>query len=109
MLVEEDYKGYYKRFALTRTEFERRLGLMSGLRVNRDTKLPLRGAITLKPMVHWWYRQTYLDSEAFNMFFTDMSLGLPQSDVESGNLAYIDFESMQDSTLYKYMCKKFKN
>ena len=46
-------------------------------------------------MVHIWYQKAKVGGERWKTFFTDMEDGLPESDVESGNLAYIDYDRME--------------
>lgn len=87
ILVELDYKGCYERFALTEFEFKK---------YYPDTYKTLgcdEGSDTLKPLVHIWFKKTMTESEDWIKFFTDMSWGLPESDIESGNLAYIEPEN----------------
>lgn len=86
ILVELDYKGYYERFALTEFEFKE---------YYPDTYKTLgcdEGSDTIRPLVHIWFKKTTTGSEDWIKFFTDMSWGLPDSDVESGNIAYIEPE-----------------
>lgn len=97
ILVEMDYKGYYERFALTPEEFEKEFpetyqNFGPILEENSDT---------LKPMVHIWFQPCVVGDGAWEQHFTDMKYGLPESDIESGNLAYIDENQMQ--SLKKYM------
>ncbi len=93
ILVEIDYKGEYGRYALTPDEFDKEFGP----RLSEDMPTPGDDACTytFRPMVHAWYQMTEVGSDLWNAFFTDMSWGLPESDIESGNLAYIDEDMMQ--------------
>lgn len=87
ILVELDYKGNYERFALTEAEFKK---------FYPDTYKTLgcdEGSDTLRPLVHIWFKKTHTESEDWINFFTDMTWGLPESDIKNGNLAYIDPEN----------------
>lgn len=87
ILVELDYKGNYERFALTEAEFKR-------FYPNTYQTLGCEeGSDTLKPLVHIWFKKTRIGSANWINFFTDMAWGLPESDIENGNLAYIDPEN----------------
>lgn len=87
ILVELDYKGCYERFALTEAEFKR-FYPNTYQTLGRE-----EGSDTLKPLVHIWFKKTRIGSENWINFFTDMAWGLPESDIENGNLAYIDPEN----------------
>lgn len=111
ILVEMDYKGYYERFALTPEEFKEEFP---------DTyenfgPIEESNSDTLRPFVHIWFEPCVVGDELWNDFFTDMELGLPESDIESGNLAYIDKDQMQSLSKYLedisvYHCKaEFKH
>lgn len=85
ILVERDFKGSYERLALTREEFQNVFSAYPDMpppHVDGDT-------FTLKPLVHIWYRTAAVGDDAWAQFFTDMTIGLPESDIESGNHAYI--------------------
>lgn len=87
ILVELDYKGCYERFALTEAEFKR---------FYPNTYQTLwceEGSDTLKPLVYIWFKKTRIGSEDWVNFFTDMSWGLPESDIRHRNLAYVDTEN----------------
>lgn len=86
VLVEEDRKGYYKRYALTVREFADEFINLQPSEIWQSE--------TLKPCVHISYRLASVGDMEWKNFFKDMTYGLPESDVESGNLAYVDFESM---------------
>lgn len=92
VIVQLDYKGSYNRYALTLEEFKNEFEEL----LEEDMPYPSdRGeAYTLRPMVHVWYRLSEVESRYFEIFFTDMSYGLPASDAEDENLAYIDFDAM---------------
>lgn len=91
VLVEIDYKGDFKRYALTQEEFqqefEKRLEEMPAPDMKGQT-------FTFRPMVHIWYQQTEIGSELWNTFFTDMEFGMSKGDIENGNLAYVEMDSM---------------
>ena len=86
ILVERDYKGNYERFALTPDEFANEypepVKRASGIVLKADS-------YTISPMVHIWFSPCTVGDNDWNKFFTDMEWGLPESDIESGNLAYI--------------------
>lgn len=83
IIIEKDYKGYFIRYALTQKDFTRRFP---------DFPAPTRvwESDTLRPLVHISYTETELNSPLWKTFFTDMAWELPESDIESGNLAYVD-------------------
>lgn len=82
IIIEEDYKGFYERFALTHEDFADTFP---------DSPAPTRdwGSDTLRPLVHISYTETEIDSPLWKTFFTDMAWELPDSDIEKGNLAYV--------------------
>lgn len=91
ILVERDYKGTYERYALTPEEFKNEYP---------DTyeKLFITGESntdTIGPMVHIYFEPCVVGDDAWNTFFTDMTWGLPESDIASGNHAYIREDFMQ--------------
>ena len=88
VLIEQDYKGYYGRYALTPEEFAKEFKE----RLDEDMPEPCEEAdtYTLRPMVHIWYMLTEVHSEYWETFFTDMEWGLPESDIENDNLATVD-------------------
>lgn len=95
ILVERDYKGEYERYALTPEEFKeeypdvyKKCGPIEGI-----------NSVTLSPMIHITFERCTVGGEVWNNFFTDMKMGLPDSDIESGNLAYIRqdlFQSLKE-------------
>lgn len=99
VIVEMDYKGYYKRFALTWEEFIDDFGFTPGQ----------EESATLRPLVHIWYEEVQIGEEEWNRFFSDMAYGLPESDIENGNLAYIDFNEMHSKDLYEEIKKVAKD
>lgn len=96
ILVERDYKGEYERFALTPEEFEKEFPDT----VKHFGPIKEANSDTLYPLVHIWFCPTVVGSEEWNDFFTDMELGLPESDIESGNLAYIRKDFMRSLGQY---------
>ena len=111
-IVERDYKGEYERFALTHEEFEREFPStykQFGPFNKVVNTLQNDGALssfdcsdsdTLKPMVHIWFCSTTIDSEVWTTFFEDMAWGLPQSDIDSGNLATIRLDLFGELKMY---------
>ena len=98
VLVEMDYKGSFGRYALTQEEFQKEFGE----RLTEDMPAPdMEGqTFTFRPMVHAWYQMAEIGSEQWNTFFTDMEWGMSEGDIESGNLAYIDENSMKSLGVY---------
>lgn len=88
-LVERDYKGIFERFALTREQFIEEFEFEPS---ECDTE-------TLRPLVHIWYCETVVGSGMWNIFFTDMSYGLSDSDLESNNMASVRLDLMPDGEL----------
>lgn len=82
ILVERDYEGKYERFALTPDEFKVQFP---------ETFRPINqpNSDTISPLVHIWFAPCEVGDDTWNEFFTDMKVGLPNSDIESGNLATI--------------------
>lgn len=113
ILVEQDYKGCYERYALTpeefRNDFERFLDNMLP-----PTTITEGNIYTIRPGVHLWYQQTIIGSPEWDEFFTDMSSGLPDSDINDGNLAHVEYEYMNEligevrKTIYKHKHKENK-
>ena len=105
IIVEQDYKGYYGRFALTREEFADSYPETYKAFLN---ELDFGNTDTIKPLVHIWFKEVEIDGDEWNTFFTDMEEGLPDSDIESGNTAYIDGTEFGDmSDLYWQVIPKF--
>lgn len=106
ILVELDYKASYIRYALTFQEFFDRFKS----RLLEDMPCPeiASNAYTIRPLVHVWYKITTIGSPEWDEFFTDMSSGLPDSDINDGNLAYIEYDYMDklvtdvNNTVEKY-------
>lgn len=97
ILVEMDYKASYGRFALTPDEFEK---------IFPDTfktfgPIEESNSDTLKPMVHIWFAPCVVGDSTWERHFTNMEWGLPESDIDAGNSAYVDFSSM--NSLLKYV------
>ena len=85
ILVEMDYKGHYERFALTPEEFKEDFP-----ETYKDFgPIQESNSDTLKPLVHIWFEPCVVGDGSWELFFTDMEEGLPESDIESGNQAYI--------------------
>lgn len=100
ILVERDYKGQYERFALTPEEFENEFP---------DTyqnfgPIEESNTDTLRPLVHIWFAPCVVGDETWQRHFSDMEYGLPESDIEAGNLAYVREDMMQ--SLKKYLPEK---
>ena len=88
VIVEWDYKGEYFRYALTQEEFREEFGSLY-----REGMVPpynVAETYTIRPMVHVWYMTVNVKGHVWYEFFTDMQWGLPESDYQSGNEAYID-------------------
>lgn len=96
ILVEMDYKGYYERFALTPEEFKEEFPET----FEHFGPIVESNSDTLKPFVHIWFEPCVVGDASWDVFFTDMEAGLPESDIESGNLAYIDHNQMQSLSKY---------
>ena len=84
ILVEEDYKGEYSRFALTPHAFYLRYP-------SAPEATGVGDSHTLHVGVHIWYCSATVGGDDWHDFFTDMSWGLSEGDIEDGNLAYIDW------------------
>lgn len=87
ILVERDYKGEFERFALTPDEFKEQFGdfLSEGSDLTKEEP----GSFTVQHLVHIWYQPSDVGSEMWNRFFTDMTWGLSEGDIENKNFAYI--------------------
>ena len=96
ILVEMDYKGYYERFALTPEEFEKEFP------ETYERFGPIEGedSDTISSLVHIWFEPCVVGDGSWHRHFTYMACGLPESDIESGNLAYIDYNQMQSLSQY---------
>lgn len=93
VLIEVDYKGNYERFAMTRQQFSERY--KEYLDENMKEPSALSGnTYEFRPMVHMWYKSCDIGSSQWNDFFTDMSCGLSESDLESGNVAEVKEDLM---------------
>ena len=85
-IVELDYKGTYERFALTENDFKLEYPDTDIDRVREgDTD-------TIAPLVHIWAKEVTVGDNDWKDHFTDMENGLPDSDIENGNLAYVNFD-----------------
>ena len=89
VIVEENYKGYYKRYALTVEEFKERFPETVAA-FGEPTEESCSD--TIKPLVHIWYTLVDIESPLLELFFTDMLWGLSEGDIKSGNEAYIDID-----------------
>lgn len=90
IIIEIDDKGYYSRYALTIDEFKQEFQ-------NKDPDIPdpteNGDSYTLCPLVHMWYKIVEVGDNDWNTFFTDMLWGLPETDIETNNEAYIELSS----------------
>lgn len=85
-IVELDDKGTYERFALTISDFVLEFPDTDIDRMrDGDTD-------TLKPFTHIWAKAVTVGDDDWKAHFTNMEQGLPDSDIEDGNLAYINFD-----------------
>lgn len=93
VIVELDCKASYNRYALTLQEFYEEFET----RLKEDMPAPSEqaGSYTLRPMVHMWYKLVGIGNSYWKKFFTDMEDGLPEGDIQNGNLAHIDFENLR--------------
>ena len=92
ILVELDYKGVYERYVLTPEEFDREF---PGVLECNENQIIESGTYTIKPLVHIWYCPCKIGDKSWTSFFTYMEDGLPDSDVNSGNIAYVSIEKMR--------------
>lgn len=93
ILVERNYKGELERFALTTEEFKEEYCVYSP--VLARLSLETSGSFTLSPMVHIWYQPAEVGSDTWNRFFTDMTWGLSQGDLDNKNYAFIREDRMR--------------
>lgn len=93
VIVELDYKGSYNRYALTLQEFIDEFDEL----IQKDMPRPTEqgDSYTLRPLVHMWYKLVEIGNSYWKKFFTDMAFELPESDIEKGNLAHLDFENLK--------------
>lgn len=89
VLVELDYKGSYQRFALLPEEFAEAFPELWD-ELYRTLDNVDSDSYTIRPLVHIWYRVAKVNDVRWDTFFSDMEDGLPESDVESDNLAIVD-------------------
>lgn len=94
IIIEEDYKGSYKRFALTKEEFLNAYG-RDIFENNMQPPSESGQSHTLKPMVHIWYKTVDVGDSDWMAFFTDMTWGLSETDEENNEQAYIDYDACQ--------------
>ena len=84
-IVELDDSGNYERFALTESDFKLEYPDTDIDRMrDGDTD-------TLKPFTHIWAKEVTIGDDDWKAHFTDMEQGLPDSDIENGNLAYVNY------------------
>lgn len=98
VIVEEDYKGYFKRYALTIEEFKERFPKTVAT-LGEPTEESCSD--TIRPLVHIWYMLVAVDSDMWKTFFTDMLCGLSDGDIEANNEAYVDIDEC--NSLKKYV------
>lgn len=98
VLAERDYKGQYERFALTCEEFRERYPECFAEAAVEE------GTITIKPLVHLYYKRTVIGGKEWEEFFTDMKAGISDSDINRGNIAYIRSDLAGDlkNIIYRY-------
>lgn len=96
ILVEMDYKGYYERFALTPDEFKEEFPET----FEHFGPIEESNSDTIRPLVHIWFEPCVVGDASWDRHFTDMEEGLPESDIEDGNLAYIDKNQMKSLSKY---------
>ena len=58
IIVEQDYKGYYGRFALTREEFKD--SYPETYEAFKD-KMDVANTDTIKPLVHIWFKEVEIE------------------------------------------------
>lgn len=85
IIVEQDYKGEYERFALTPDEFKEQFP------ETYEAFGPINqpNSDTISPLVHIWFAPCEVGDDTWNKFFTDMASGLPESDIAIGNIATV--------------------
>lgn len=89
VLIELDYKGYYQRFAFLPEEFAEAFP-EPWADMGNTIEAGHEDSYTVRPLVHIWYRATYVNDHVWNEFFTNMTDGIPESDVEENNLATVE-------------------
>lgn len=99
ILVEQDYKGEYERFALTVDEFREEYPETYAAFGPFEGENSF-GADTIKPLVHIWFQSCTVGDENWTKFFSDMEMGLPQSDIDNGNLATIRLDQFGELKSY---------
>lgn len=93
VIIELDCKGNYSRYALTIQEFNEEFE--EHLKKDMPGPIDQGSSYTLRPMVHMWYKLVEIGNSYWKKFFTDMKDGLPEGDIQNGNLAHIDFENLK--------------
>lgn len=86
VIVEEDYKGCYSRYAFTLDEFKT---CFQALDPNIPDPTEQGDSYTTRPLVHIWYKIVEIGGEYWENFFTDMYFELPESAIENESPAYI--------------------
>lgn len=104
ILVERDYKGIYERFALTSAEFKNEFPETAK---KLSWPLQLADSDTIQPLVHIWFCPCFVGDDQWNRFFTDMEFGLPYSDINAGNLAFVREDAFQ--SLKEHVAKEANN
>ena len=97
VIVEIDYKGEYERFALTVEDFTKDYANVY------DIQIPIKHAPvtwTLRPMVHGYCSLVEIGDNIWNEFMNDMFWGLPFSDVQNGNAAYVNYDKFSRIILH---------
>ena len=88
VIIDEDYKGSYSRYALTQQEFRE---IVQHDCPDAPNPAEEGDSYTVRPLVHLWYQLVEIGNKKWDEFFTDMEWGLPESDIENGNPAYISY------------------
>ena len=61
----------------------------------------------IKSLVHIWFEPCVVGDASWHRHFSDMMWGLPESDIKSGNIAYIREDFMP--SLKKYLPEKVQS
>ena len=93
VLVELNYKGIHNRYALTIQEFNEKFH--ESLQNDMAKPTDQSGSYTLSSLIHIWYLVVEKNDHYWERFFSDMTYGIPESDIEKGKIAHIDFPSLQ--------------
>lgn len=95
VLVERDYKGEYERYILTKEDFKKDFPVITPS-TESDTH-------TYKPFCHIWFKMPETADEV-HTFLTDMEDGLPESDIDNGNVAYLRNDMFSEE--FKALCQQ---